>query len=208
VQEQVALVETLPGAPPSWNMGDSWEYSDGYKVRVTDVDGDGVATLSRVDKTNLWTKRRMIFKQAEQSSDKVIRKVIFRSQDPASLFPLALGKSVKYTREYLADSGDKEYLRAHKSSWTVEGQETIEVPAGTFDTWVLIWRTESMKSEWTGYERWWYNAQVKHYVRMEYRYGEHPPGSRVLTKYNVCTGSACATRRVVATTETAMEKND
>lgn len=183
---QLALVSTLGNGPPDWRTGDTWTYSDGYKTKVASVANDGLATLKRLDHPGFWTKRKLLFKQASKSSESVTRKVIFRSTDPAQLFPLALGKTVKYTREYMADVGDKEYLRVHETSWTVEGQETIEVPAGTFETWVLVWRSKSLKSDWTGYERWWYNPAIKHYVRMEYRYGKAPAGSRVLTRYKVC----------------------
>ena len=187
-QAQLVLSDTLDSGPPQWAVGDFWEYSDGYKVVVDEVRG-GTAKLNRMDRTGLWTKRKSIFKQASKSS-KIRRNVIFRSTDPNQLFPLALGKSVKFSREYTVDSGDKEVLRVHRTGWSVEGQETIEVPAGTFETWVLAWRTQSVKSEWQGYERWWYNPQIKHYVRMEYQYGDTPPASRVLTRYNVC-NTAC-----------------
>ena len=64
----------------------------------------------------------------------------------------------------------------HASSWTVEGRETITVPAGTFDCWLIVWRTRSLRSDWTGFERWWYSPQAQNYVRMEYKYGAEPLG--------------------------------
>jgi hypothetical protein len=42
-----------------------------------------------------------------------------------------------------------------------------------------------MKSDWTGFERWWYSPQVQNYVRVEYKYGPEEAGSRVLMRYNL-----------------------
>ena len=46
-------------------------------------------------------------------------------------------------------------------------------------------RTRSLKTDWTGYERWWYSPKAKNYVRMEYKYGESPESSRVLMSYSL-----------------------
>jgi hypothetical protein len=73
----------------------------------------------------------------------------------------------------------------HASSWSVEGRETITVPAGTFDCWLIVWRSRSLRSDWTGFERWWYSPQAQNYVRMEYKYGPDAEGSRVLMRYQI-----------------------
>lgn len=162
---------------PSWRMGDYWEYSDGYGLQVVETDGK-VATLKRTDRPDDWVKRDGLFK-IDSMDDGVQRKVIYRSPDPSALFPLVIGKNVSFVREYLADKK----LHVHKTSWAVLGRETIEVPAGKFDCWVLEWSTRSQKSNWSGYEKWWYSPEVRNYVRMEYRYGKVPDSSRVLVKY-------------------------
>jgi hypothetical protein len=67
----------------------------------------------------------------------------------------------------------------------VEGREEITTPAGTFNAWIIVWRSRSLDSTWTGFERWWYAPAVSNYVRMEYKYGDTPPRSRVLMRYRL-----------------------
>jgi hypothetical protein len=50
---------------------------------------------------------------------------------------------------------------------------------------VIVWRTRSLRSDWTGFERWWYSPDVQNYVRMEFKYGSEADGSRVLMNYRL-----------------------
>ena len=43
---------------------------------------------------------------------------------------------------------------------------------------------------WTGFERWWYSPQAQNYVRMEFKYGPEPDGSRVLMNYHLASSTA------------------
>ncbi|CAK0755778.1 conserved hypothetical protein [Gammaproteobacteria bacterium] len=177
-----AVTESLEmpaSAVPTWKIGDTWHYSDGYGLKVSTIQGEDT-TFQRLDTPNDWLMRRGLFKVRSKQGD-TYREVVYRTKDPAELFPLVVGKQVVFSEEYLR-AGE---LVRHNTSWTVEGQETIQVPAGTFNCWVLVMRTRGVQSDWTGSERWWYNPEVKHYVRLEYRYGTEPAGARVLMDYNV-----------------------
>lgn len=166
---------------PVWAVGDTWQWSDGYGLEVTTIEEDNIARLSRTDVRQQWQKRQGLFIIESQSAS-THRQQMYRSLNPAThLFPLVIGKTVVFQREYMAN----DELRVHRTSWTVEGREKIEVPAGVFDAWVLVRRTRGLQSGWTGYEKWWYCSQVKHYVRLEYRYGDAPAASRVLLSYQV-----------------------
>ncbi|MBF0180561.1 MAG: hypothetical protein HQM03_11115 [Magnetococcales bacterium] len=167
----------LDPGPFLWHQGDQWEYSDGYALQVTRVEGE-VATLTRMDRKDEWMQRRSLFREGYRSG-KGERKVIYRSADPYTLFPLQTGKSVEFNREFMQD----QKLQVHKTSWIVLGQETVQVPAGRYDCWVLLWRSESLHSDWTGEEKLWYSPLVGNFVRMEFQYGNAPASSRVLMKY-------------------------
>lgn len=191
-------VGTLKSANIRWHLGDEWHYSDGYVLKVEKVEGK-VARLLRIDQgltgTGLdWIEREGLFKIKSRTKDS-IRQVIFRSPDPASLFPLKVGGHVAFKREYLMgkkkfmdgsnlDGLQKKQLRVHQTSWAVTGKERVSVPAGTFDCWVLEWNTKSELSNWSGSEKWWYSPKVGNFVRMEYKYGKKPASSRVLMKYS------------------------
>ncbi len=173
-QSRTEGLDALSPEVPTWRQGDTWRYSDGYQLLVSSVVGQDV-TFQRVDVPNDFLVRRGLFKVKSKQGD-TVREMVYRTRDPQDLFPLAVGKQVVFTEEYLRAG---EMIR-HNVSWTVEGQETISVPAGTFPCWVLVMRTRGVQSDWVGMERWWYNPDVKHYVRLEYRYGTEPAGARVL----------------------------
>ena len=175
-----------PAAPsqslpvPSYAAGDQWVYSDGYGLRVNSIRPDGLARFDRLDAPNEWFVSKAIFREEAQSS-RVHRAVVFRTGDPMQIFTAPVGQTVSFVREYMRNG---ELIR-HRTSWVIEGRERITVPAGSFDTWVLVMRSDSLTSNWRGYERWYYSPQVKNYVRLEYKYGDAPDGSRVLMTYQI-----------------------
>ncbi|MGN7610458.1 hypothetical protein ACQZV8_00045 [Magnetococcales bacterium HHB-1] len=185
--------------PPIWRKGEWWEYSDGYTLKVDqNHPKKGETTFKRyyVDQhadesnpsdaviSNGWVRKKAFFRAASKSErgGKIThRRVVYRSEDPMSLFPLKTGTRLRFIREFWTNKT----FRVHETSWYVKAQDDIEVPAGQFkQCWVLVWKSESAQSEWTGYEKMWYCPGVKNYVRMEYKYGANPPGSRVLMRYH------------------------
>lgn len=170
--------------PPVWTVGEQWEWSDGYGLKVMSVE-DGITHFERTDVDDQWARRRAIFKEESQSA-KSHRRVVFRSRDPMKLFPLEQGNRVSFMREYMSN----QVLRVHRTSWEVKGKDTIKVPAGEFDCWVIEMNTRSTTGDWSGYERWWYSPEAKNYVRMEYSYGLSPNASRVLMSYSLNSGQA------------------
>lgn len=165
-------------AAPRWVRGDRWMYSDGYGLQVIGVDGD-ITRFQRLDDPGQWFTRHGFLRQEAQSAT-AHRRVVFRSIDAAEAQTLQMRRPVVFTREYTSN----QQPRVHRTSWILEGRETITVPAGTFDTWVIVMRSRNAATNWTGFERWWYSPEVRHYVRLEYRYGKHPVSSRVLMDFS------------------------
>ena len=164
---------------PKWLVGDTWKYSDGYSITITKILPDGRTMFNRDDNSH-WFTRRGFFRE-EYQTEKIHRLVVYRAPDPLKLFPAKHQNQVSFIREYMRN--DK--LVRHRTSWQIEKREKITVPAGTFDTWVLVWRSNGMDSNWRGYERWYYSPAVRNYVRLEYKYGDAPGGSRVLMSFDV-----------------------
>lgn len=178
---QVGVAEANAGAgvsAPRWVRGDRWNYSDGYGMQVIAVDGD-VTRFRRLDDPGQWFSRRGFLRQDAQSATSH-RQVVFRSIDADAAQTLLMRRPVVFTREFTSN----QQQRVHRTSWILEGRETITVPAGTFDTWVIVMRTRNAATNWTGFERWWYSPEVRNYVRLEYRYGKHPVSSRVLMDFS------------------------
>jgi len=178
-----ALAAPVPVPPatvvqaPAWVPGSEWYYSDGYALKVSSSSPGGTV-FERIDAPGQWFSR-LGFIRKDSLNAGTTRNSIYRTIPNNAGFALSAGKPLTFQREYLSDGK----LLVHASSWTVEGRETITVPAGTFDCWLIVWRTRSMRSDWTGFERWWYSPQAQHYVRMEYKYGPQKSGSRVLMRY-------------------------
>jgi hypothetical protein len=168
---------------PSWSAGSEWHYSDGYAVKVASVSPKG-ALFQRLDAPG-QSFTRDGFIRTDSTSATATRKAIYRTVPDSAGQSLSAAKPLTFQREYLNNGT----LMVHASSWTVEGRETITVPAGTFDCWVIVWRTRSLRSDWTGFERWWYSPDVQNYVRMEFKYGPEPDGSRVLMNYRLAASS-------------------
>lgn len=164
---------------PHWTVGSEWRYSDGYGLKVTQSDGIKTA-FERLDDPAQWFSRRGFLRDEEQSST-AHRQMLFETVRPDAGYSLEVGKPLTFRREYMSNGEQK----VHATSWTVEGRETITVPAGTFDCWVIVMRTRNLITNWTAFERWWYSPEVQNYVRLEYRYGPMPTGSRVLMSYSL-----------------------
>jgi hypothetical protein len=165
---------------PTYAVGNEWKYSDGYAIRVSEVSDNGNAKFVRTDVEEQWFVRKAIFKEESQSR-KIHRLVVYRTADPMALFSAKTKRPIVHIREYMRNG---ELVR-HRTSWTIEGREKITVPAGTFDTWVLVMRTQSLTSNWRGYERWYYSPKINGYARLEFKYGEAPDGARVLMSYKL-----------------------
>jgi hypothetical protein len=168
---------------PDWSAGSEWHYSDGYAVKVASVSPKG-ALFQRLDAPG-QSFMRDGFIRTDSTSATATRKAIYRTVPDNAGQSLSAAKPLTFQREYLNNGK----LMVHASSWTVEGRETITVPAGTFDCWVIVWRTRSLRSDWTGFERWWYSPDVQNYVRMEFKYGSESDGSRVLMNYRLAAAS-------------------
>ncbi len=164
---------------PDWVAGSEWRYSDGYGLKVTSISPQATI-FERLDAPGQWFSRQGFIRK-DATSGTTARNSIYRTISDTAGYSLSAAAPLTFQREYLSNGK----LLVHASSWSVEGRETITVPAGTFDCWLIVWRTRSLRSDWTGFERWWYSPQAQNYVRMEYKYGAEPSGSRVLMRYQV-----------------------
>jgi len=75
------------------------------------------------------------------------------------LFPLEVGKAVGFTRRWAG--------QAWRDRIEVLGAERVTVPAGTFDTYVLLRRSEQVASDWRAEQRVWYAPELGWVVKFE-----------------------------------------
>jgi hypothetical protein len=171
--------EVIKAEAPAWRVGSEWRYNDGYGLRVAQVAGP-MATFERLDDPGQWVSRRGFLREDSQSQS-VLRKIVFEDLKPGAGKVLTSGEPLTFRREYMADG----QLRVHATSWTVEGREHVKVPAGEFDCIIIVMRTRSQSTDWSGFERWWYSPKAQNYVRLEYKYGTNVMGTRVLMSYKI-----------------------
>src|SRR5437868_6370063 len=172
-------LDSTPVIAPQWRVDSTWEYSDGYGLRVASTT-QSTTVFQRLDAPDQWFSMRGFLRQ-DAASATTKRQTIYRTVAPTAGDGLTAGTPLTFQREYLSNK----QLIVHASSWAVEGRQRITVPAGTFDCWVIVWRARSLKSNWTGFERWWYSPEVQQYVRLEYKYGAGATASRVLMRYHL-----------------------
>jgi hypothetical protein len=178
-QPENLAVDSTPVAAPQWRVGSTWEYSDGYGLRVAS-NAASATVFQRLDAPDQWFSMRGFLRQDAVSAT-AKRQTIYRTVPPSAGDGLTAGPPLMFQQEYLSN----DHLIVHASSWAVEGRQRITVPAGTFECWVIVWRARSLKSNWTGFERWWYSPEVQQYVRLEYKYGGSATASRVLMRYHL-----------------------
>ena len=178
-QQAAPLSGTLVVHAPNWKPGSQWEYDDGYGLKVTRTDGE-LATFQRLDDPQQWVVRRGFLREDAQSAT-TFRKLLFENLPVGNGLVLSSRAPVTYQREYQAGN----VRHSHVTSWAVEGRETVKVPAGDFDCVILVMRTRNLSDGWSGFERWWFSPRAQHYVRLDFRYGNAPEGSRVLTRYRL-----------------------
>ena len=75
------------------------------------------------------------------------------------LFPLQVGKAVTFTRRWAGE--------AWRDRIEVLGTERVSVPAGTFDTYVLLRRSELVGRDWQAEQRIWYAPELGWIVKFE-----------------------------------------
>ena len=140
---------------PNWSAGSKWHYSDGYAVKVTSVSPKHAVSSAWMRRANGSSREGFMRTDCTRAPR--------RATPSIAPFPTMRARAV---RRQAADlpariSVNNGKLMVHARSWSVEGRETITVPAGTFDCWIIVWRSRSLKSDWTGFERWWYSPMAR-----------------------------------------------
>jgi hypothetical protein len=92
--------------------------------------------------------------------------------DLTSLLPLQVGKTVSFARTGPAEKG-------WQVNVTVEKYETVEVPVGRLNCFVLLWTEPSGQGRWE--RRWWYCPSLRYAAKYSARFEVVSPGGRTLT---------------------------
>jgi len=161
------VASLIPASRPVWRVGDEWAYRwespQGAGTFVWSVDREEV--VDGVEYYVLKTGQREIFLRKGDlavSVDKVSGDIETRYVPPRPIlaWPLAPGKSwqTTYTRERPKDRQTFDTVEACQAT----GEETMTVPAGTFQTVKVECRNQKTNTMMTEV---WYAPAVRHYIR-------------------------------------------
>lgn len=157
-----------PVMVPVWKVGDEWEYA--YKSP-----SDSGSYISSVDHLEMLDgtqhyvvksgKREIFYRVSDLASSlERLDGVVALRHMPARMsysWPLTVGKvwDQDTREEWPADRRTTN----RKNTWTVEGEETVAVPAGTFRTLKIVWRNRNTSAV---FSEMWYSPAAKQWVKI------------------------------------------
>jgi hypothetical protein len=153
---------------PVWQVGDEWQYAfkspSGSWIYAWSVDRietlDGVAHYVIKEDTREIAYRVSDLATSLERANGVVTDH-YTPSHPSYPWPLSAGMSWEesYRQERPADGRTWEMARVY----TVEGEETVTVPAGTFRSLKITWRNKNSR---TVMQELWYAPDVKQSVKI------------------------------------------
>ena len=156
---------SMPPAPlPAPNIGDKYYFANGWREQVINTNGE---TYDLINKQ----KRKVVnFRNFTIPSPYIEGKTAeyFKESRVATnaLWPLDVGKSVKFTTEGRSVSKLSDRTTPFSQAWSceVEGTERVRVLAGEFDTYRVSCRRYSSRNKWWQTYTWYYAPELGTYV--------------------------------------------
>ena len=214
----LAYVETRSGGPvlppaplPEYGVGDAFAFDNNRVHTVAAVDGATIrwdagadfryATLRNFALPRLsWSWKRNDGTTASGTAKSDVA--------PEALWPLKVGNRTAYSSSDTYRDGDDKpssYLQEWKC-W-VAGTETVEVPAGRFDTFEIVC-DRRYGGHWAQRSRWYYAPAAGHYVRrvLDFSGADSQKMDRVAYGPRPLSLPAAAARLRAETVQRALEK--
>jgi hypothetical protein len=165
---EVARAPSGPIMAPIWRVGDEWEYaykgpsdSGTYVWSVVRVE-----VLEGVPQYVVKTGAREIFYRVSDlavSVERVDTVVVMRETPPRLIYSWPLTVGQRWEEIHRQERPVDRQTTERNSVWTVEAEETVTVPAGTFRTFKIVWRNKNTGAMNTEV---WYAPDVKQWVKI------------------------------------------
>ncbi len=157
--------DLAPAYVPTYRAGDFYKFDNGVTERVVEIDGDIVHWA--VGKVFTFATYRQPELPRPEWHAPTARAVQVLDEIPDDLWPLQVGNRAQFrsvnTLTKAAGGQDIEYTE-HRSC-EVEDTETVTVPAGKFDTFLIVCdRFIGNRRSWTGTRIWHYAPDLGHFV--------------------------------------------
>ena len=157
------------GAPPAYETGNTFVYSDGRVDTVVGLKGDMVR-WRRNDGTKFTADRNFLLPWAYwQSQTESGTQTL--DGEPGALWPRASGQEVSFSVDSVVQQGGSGALTKSMERWRcrLAGERKVTVMAGTFDTLKLICNRAASTSAPALERVWYYAPSIQHFVRLENR---------------------------------------
>jgi hypothetical protein len=171
----LAYVETRSGGPalppaplPEYGVGDAFAFDNNRVHTVAAIDGATINWDAGAD-FRYATLRNFALPRLSwswQRNDGTTSSGTAKSDvPPEALWPLKVGNRTAYSSSDTYRDGDGK-PSSHLQWWKcwVAGTETVEVPAGRFDTFEIVCDRQ-YDGNWAQRSRWYYAPAAGHYVR-------------------------------------------
>ena len=171
--------------PPVWSVGDEWRFSRSTTAGRRSAFRWRVAREQVVDDVAYYVmqsgSREIFYRKSDlsHSHDDLSGTLDLRNTPPRFHFiwPLAVGASWAQTYRYERPAAQLNYATSYTG--TVEAEETITVPAGTFRTLKVVQRG----SKNTVFDERWYAPDVRMWARLRFPDGDDGEETRELLEF-------------------------
>ncbi len=172
-----------PAQLPNYGLGDSYAFSDGSTETVVAVDGDAVHWRSS---DGTYTTSRDVLLPRLSWSNGSTQGERYIGAGPVLLFPLQLGKRVKFTAT--SDVRDRQGQVTVQEAWNcgVVGTARVATQAGDFDTWRVdctMVEQPPVTGDGLIQRSFYYAPDIGFFARIEENVGDGSPRVAELTSY-------------------------
>ena len=160
--------------PPVWNVGDKWTYKDAtvttYTNEVVDVKEDVfVLKYQALQNPAAFDKKTMNIKFLIGSGgNKILDTDFLGSGRKLFDFPIFVGKQWTDSFEVtLRAPGGRPFQVTQALAFKIENIAEVNIPAGTFKTYVIYLNQKNMRTGNNGWMRYWFSPEVKTWIKRE-----------------------------------------
>ncbi|MHC8494576.1 TapB family protein [Thalassospira sp. SM2505] len=206
--------DLAPASLPDFGIGDAFVYDSGRAIYVEDIKGENFVWNGGGDYL-FQTSADFTGPNLEWSyTDKEDRKrsgsaTIKKGSE--SLWPLEYGKMVRISTvsENIDPDTGKTSSYDQWLTCKVPATETVDVPAGTFDTYVIEC-SRYYKQWWMQTTKWWYAPEIGFYVKRDRSWNSGTDHSEELLTYGPAPAKIPKKARdqLAMTVQTALESNN
>lgn len=203
-----------PASLPEFGIGDAFVYDSGRAIFVEDIKSNQLVWNGGGDylfeTTADFTGPNLEWSYTDSEDRKRAGSTTIKDGSE-SIWPLKVGKLVRVSTK--SENIDPYTLKINEyDQWLtckVPATETIEVPAGKFDTYIIEC-ARYYKQWWMQTTTWWYAPKIGFYVKRDRSWNSGSEHSEKLLTYGPAPAkiTTAAQKQLSQTVQTALEKNN